>query len=328
MTDTISRIMKIRDGMTPDPLARAIVEREIAALQRHSSPDSASVQALTAAMSLISQKITKLDWSRDECRRKGQAVYVSNLTEQIEAWGDHLSAIKELMNATPVTDAAATPSNPTACPTSDPSWPESQPCSICGAFGPWFDTPQNGECVEATGGDAMADEVQAATPPRYIVDGLPELPDDDADFTPYLARKIIAKYQELLRGVAQQARPSAFLAWAVDMFGPIAKLRSERLLRFIEEAIELAHAEGMEREVFNRVADRVYSRPAGDTPKEIGQAQACLETFAEQIGLSSSDEAQREWERVQKIQRTEWERRHAAKAALGIALPSTDGSTP
>jgi hypothetical protein len=39
MTDTISRIMKIRDGMTPDPLARAIVEREIAALQRHSSPD-------------------------------------------------------------------------------------------------------------------------------------------------------------------------------------------------------------------------------------------------------------------------------------------------
>jgi hypothetical protein len=40
MTDTISRIMKIRDGMTPDPLARAIVEREIAALQRHSSPDS------------------------------------------------------------------------------------------------------------------------------------------------------------------------------------------------------------------------------------------------------------------------------------------------
>jgi hypothetical protein len=36
------------------------------------------------------------------------------------------------------------------CPTSDPSWPESQPCSVCGAFGPWFDTPQIGECVEAT----------------------------------------------------------------------------------------------------------------------------------------------------------------------------------
>jgi hypothetical protein len=38
--DTVARIMKIRDGMTPDPLAEAIIEREIAALQPHSSPDS------------------------------------------------------------------------------------------------------------------------------------------------------------------------------------------------------------------------------------------------------------------------------------------------
>jgi hypothetical protein len=114
----------------------------------------------------------------------------------------------------------------------------------------------------------------------------------------------------------QPERPAAFLAWAVDMFGPVAKLRSERLLRFVEEAIELAHAEGMERDVFNRVADRVYSRPPGEAPKEIGQAQACLETFAENIGLSSADEAQREWERVQGIPRDEWTRRHTAKQAI------------
>lgn len=90
-----------------------------------------------------------------------------------------------------------------------------------------------------------------------------------------------------------------------------------------EEAIELAHAEGMERDVFNRIADRVYSRPAGDTPKEIGQAQACLETFAENIGLSSDGEAQREWERVQNIPADEWGRRHAAKVAVGIATAVT-----
>lgn len=127
---------------------------------------------------------------------------------------------------------------------------------------------------------------------------------------------------------AQGSRPRDFLSWAIEMFGPVAKLRSERLLRFVEEAIELAHAEGMEREVFNRVADRVYSRPAGDTPKEIGQAQACLETFAENIGLSSAAEAQREWERVQSIPQEEWTRRHSAKQALGIALPSTHQNTP
>lgn len=115
------------------------------------------------------------------------------------------------------------------------------------------------------------------------------------------------------------SRPAEFLAWARATFGPVALVRGERLLRFIEEAIELAHAEGMERDTLNRVCDRVYSRPVGDTPKEIGQAQACLETFAESIGLSCDVEAQREWERVQQIPSAEWERRHAAKQLIGIA---------
>lgn len=127
---------------------------------------------------------------------------------------------------------------------------------------------------------------------------------------------------------AQRARPRAFLAWAVEMFGPVAKLRSERLLRFVEEAIELAHAEGMERNILVVMADRVYSRPIGETPKEIGQAQACLETFAENIGLSSADEAEREWQRVQGIPREEWTRRHSAKQALGIAITSTQEKSP
>jgi len=115
------------------------------------------------------------------------------------------------------------------------------------------------------------------------------------------------------------SRPKEFLAWARATFGPVALLRSERLLRFVEEAIELAHAEGMERDVLNRIADRVYARPAGSVGKEIGQAQACLETFAENIGLSSDAEAQREWERVQEIPQAEWTRRHQAKVAIGIA---------
>jgi NTP pyrophosphatase (non-canonical NTP hydrolase) len=114
-------------------------------------------------------------------------------------------------------------------------------------------------------------------------------------------------------------RPAEFLAWAVKMFGPVAKLRSERMLRFVEEAIELAHAEGMERSTLDLVANRVYSCPPGNVGKEIGQAQACLETFAENIGLSSTDEAEREWRRVQEIPQEEWTRRQSAKRALGIA---------
>lgn len=115
------------------------------------------------------------------------------------------------------------------------------------------------------------------------------------------------------------ARPKEFLEWAIEMFGPVAKVRGERLLRFIEEAIELAHADGMERETLDAIAGRVYSREPGDINKEIGQAQACLETYAENIGESSDHLAQVEWERVQKIPREEWSRRHAAKVAIGIA---------
>ena len=114
-------------------------------------------------------------------------------------------------------------------------------------------------------------------------------------------------------------RPKEFLAWAVKTFGPIALDRDERMDRFLEEAIELAHAAGVGRLHVNRIINRVYDRPAGDIIKEVGQAQACLECYAESIGLSSDAEATKEFERVQSIPQAEWTRRHQAKVDLGIA---------
>jgi hypothetical protein len=116
------------------------------------------------------------------------------------------------------------------------------------------------------------------------------------------------------------SRPKEFLAWAADTFGPVALERDERMARFAEEAVELAHAGGMSHVLLQNIIQRVYARPAGDVPKEIGQAQATLECLAENLGLSSEGEAQREWERVQSIPREEWERRHAAKRKIGIAF--------
>lgn len=126
--------------------------------------------------------------------------------------------------------------------------------------------------------------------------------------------------EETLPRTVSIERPAAFLAWAREMFGPVATVRGERLMRFIEEAIELAHADGMERATFDAITNRVYSRPVGEINKEIGQAQACLETYAENIGESASNLAEIEWQRVQRIPRAEWTRRHAAKRAIGIAL--------
>lgn len=114
-------------------------------------------------------------------------------------------------------------------------------------------------------------------------------------------------------------RPSEFLAWAADMFGPIALDRRERMARFLEEAIELAQADGMMPDIIEKIVQRVYSRPPGPINKEVGQVQATLELYAQVMGISANAEAAREFNRVQMIPRDEWERRHAAKVALGIA---------
>lgn len=115
------------------------------------------------------------------------------------------------------------------------------------------------------------------------------------------------------------SRPAEFLQWAVEMFGRVALDHTERVDRFIEEAAELAQASGMPRRKFDAILDRVYSRPAGKLDKEIGQAQATLEVMAENIGLSSDELAEREFTRVRSIPKEEWQRRHSAKVALGIA---------
>ena len=114
-------------------------------------------------------------------------------------------------------------------------------------------------------------------------------------------------------------RPRQFLDWASDMFGPIATDDMERARRFIEEALELGHAMGLTFGGLSDIAMRVYRRPRGIIPVEIGQAQVCLETLAENLNLSADREASIEFERVKTIPKEEWERRHAAKVAIGIA---------
>lgn len=110
-----------------------------------------------------------------------------------------------------------------------------------------------------------------------------------------------------------------FLDWAIQTFGPIAVDRRERARRFLEEAIELGHAEGIDRNMVQGIADRVYARSAGDTGREIGQAMATLEVLAINLGYSTSREMEREFDRVRTIPRDQWQRRHQSKVDVGIA---------
>jgi NTP pyrophosphatase (non-canonical NTP hydrolase) len=124
---------------------------------------------------------------------------------------------------------------------------------------------------------------------------------------------------EIESEMRENARPRAVLAWAVEMFGPVAANWDERAARFLEEAIELAQAEKLPFDVVRKIVDRVYARPAGDTQREVGQAMMTLECLAENLDIDAAAEAQKEFDRVRSIPKEEWTRRHTAKAALGIA---------
>ena len=67
------------------------------------------------------------------------------------------------------------------------------------------------------------------------------------------------------------------------------------------------------------VAQRVYSRPAGDVRREIGEVAITLDALAENVGMSVSEEADREFARVLSKDKDWWTRKHGEKIAAGIA---------
>lgn len=123
-------------------------------------------------------------------------------------------------------------------------------------------------------------------------------------------------------------RRSRALDWAVSMFGPLALDAEERAMRFLEEAIELGHALGVKPAVASGLVERVYSRDRGDVVKEMGQAQLTLDLLSKAILVDADAAADQEFFRIQKIPRQEWQRRHAAKQAKGLALSSQDRGRP
>jgi NTP pyrophosphatase (non-canonical NTP hydrolase) len=115
-------------------------------------------------------------------------------------------------------------------------------------------------------------------------------------------------------------RQSAILYWAIETFGPVAANVDERAARLVEEAIEAVHAVGLPITFIQRIAERVYAKPQGAVAQEIGQVAITLEAFAEILHHRVEFEAEREWQRIQKIPKEVFAERHAAKVAAGTAF--------
>lgn len=114
------------------------------------------------------------------------------------------------------------------------------------------------------------------------------------------------------------SRPKQVYKWAIGTFGIIATFQDERASRFLEEALELAQAQGLSEAIAEIILSRVYNRPPGNISKEIGQAQLTLECLAESRGLCADKLAQQEFDRVRALPKNYFVRRQNAKAKLGI----------
>mgnify|MGYP003650087347 FL=1 len=78
--------------------------------------------------------------------------------------------------------------------------------------------------------------------------------------------------------------------------------RQERTHRFLEEALELAQANGCSREDAKALVEYVYSRPEGKPELEVGGVMVTLASLCSATGINMGEagdrELERNWERI------------------------------
>jgi len=72
----------------------------------------------------------------------------------------------------------------------------------------------------------------------------------------------------------------------------------ERVLRFVEEAIELAQAVHLDAATLHRLVDYVYSRPVGEVSQEVAGCLVTLYAAAHSLGVDSDEVFEDEFKRI------------------------------
>lgn len=108
--------------------------------------------------------------------------------------------------------------------------------------------------------------------------------------------------------------------WLTACFPPaVAGDRQERTHRFLEEALELAQANGCTHEQAIALVNYVYARPEGRPELEVGGVMVTLASLCSTSGIDMQEagdaELQRNWDRIDAI------RRKQASKPPGSPLP-------
>ncbi len=120
-------------------------------------------------------------------------------------------------------------------------------------------------------------------------------------------------------------RQVAVYRWVGDTFGYANLETEERCKRFVEEAIELAQAEGLTEEQVRAIVSYVYEKPGGEVQQEVGGVGTTLLAYCEAVGISADMCEEEEFRRVLALDPEHFRRRHNIKAAAGIANAAPGG---
>lgn len=90
----------------------------------------------------------------------------------------------------------------------------------------------------------------------------------------------------------------------------------ERTFRFLEEALELAQANGCSQEDAHKLVDYVYGRPHGRPDEEVGGVMVTLASLCSAVGINMNDAGDRElhrnWKRIDDIRRKQAAKPHGS----------------
>lgn len=109
-------------------------------------------------------------------------------------------------------------------------------------------------------------------------------------------------------------------AWLVSRLGEQSLDRRERALRIVEEAVELAQAEGISQSQVIITSDRVYNRPVGEPAQEVGGLMVCVHGWIASTGENLDALTEREVSRIESVPAAVTRAKHDEKARAGTTV--------